>query len=217
MISISHGRFVPTARAMLLATLLAAGAITSACATMYVDNGLPEVPPERMPKVAQASPVQLLFEFRTKGTLNTRATDFLKDDVAEITRKSGLFSSVSNEPISGAGVLSLVIDNVPITGQSDAAAKGFVTGLTFGLAGSAVSDGYTCTADYVLPAGNTRLKKEVRHAIHTTVGAKGAPANSTKAKNMEAAARTMTSQIVSNALSQLAEDPAFAAAGASPP
>lgn len=183
--------------------------------TMYVDNGLPAVPAEAMPKSAQRVPVQLLFEFHTKGTLNARATDALKADVTKIVSDSGLFTSVSAEPVAGGGVLQLVLDNVPITDQGDAAAKGFVTGLTFGLAGSSVSDGYVCTADYLTPA-NTRIKRETRHAIHSTIGAKSAPPNSTKAKNPDAAVRTMTAQIVSNALKAVAEDPLFSATAVSP-
>lgn len=210
MITFPQRRFVPATRPILYAVVFAAATLSGGCVTSYVDNGLQEVTPDQMPKTIQPQPVQLLFEFRTKGTLNSRATDLLKEEVFEITRGSTLFSSVSAEPASGAGVLNLIIDNVPITSQSDAATKGFVTGLTFGLAGSAVSDGYICTADYLPPIGNARITTEVRHAIHTTVGAKGAPPNATKAKNMDSAARIMTQQIVSNALSQLAADPAFA-------
>ena len=54
-----------------------------------------------------------------------------------------------------------------------------------------------------------------RHAIHATMGAKGAPSNGIKAKSIDEAVHTMTRQIVLDGLKQLSADPVFAARGAS--
>ena len=115
-------------------------------------------------------PTQLLFEFQTKGVANARATDILKSHVIDQVKNSGLFSSVTEGKAEGGAVLSITLNNVPIT--DDAFSKGFVTGLTFGLAGSEVSDGYVCTARYIVGASNENIVKQARHAIHTTIGAK---------------------------------------------
>jgi hypothetical protein len=174
---------------------------------MYVDKGLKDVAPAEYMKPPEPKPVQLLFNFQTKGAANARATKFLSEEVTRTVTASGLFSSVSTDPVSGGALLSITLNNVPIT--DNAFAKGFATGLTFGLAGSQVSDGYVCTVDYLPAAGRAQLQKKLRHAIHTTVGAKGAPDNGIKAKNPTEAVTTMARQIVGNGLKDLSLDPQF--------
>jgi len=178
------------------------------CATHYVDTALKDVPPEKVVKVASPKPVQLLFEFQTKGATNARATDKLKAQTTDLVTKSRLFSEVSATPVQGNAVLSIVVNNVPLT--DNAAAKGFATGLTFGLAGNTVTDGYICTMNY-LPGNNTpKVTATVRHAIHTNIGAKGAPENAVKSASVTEAVETMMRQIVTNGLNTLASDPGFA-------
>jgi hypothetical protein len=202
-------------RSSLLRTLafvaISVGAFsTSGCATMYVDAGLQNASAADVRKPARVFDAQLLFSFRSKGTENARATDALKAQVAELVATSGLFATVGADPSLSGAILNITLDNVPITDQSDAAAKGFATGLTLGLVGSTVTDGYVCTIDYVAPGSTSKVTKTSRHAIHTTMGAKGAPANATKARNAEDAVRTMTSQIILDGLKQLSNDPVFA-------
>jgi len=191
-----------TAAAVLFVSLLSTG-----CASMYVDKGLKDVAPAEFMKPPEPKPVQLLFNFQTKGSANQRATKFLAEEVTRSVTSSGLFSTVSTDPVSGGALLSITLNNIPIT--DNAFSKGFATGLTFGLAGSQVSDGYVCTIDYLPAAGRTQMQKRVRHAIHTTIGAKGAPDNGIKAKNPNEAVTTMTRQIVGNGLKELSHDPAF--------
>jgi len=181
----------------------------SGCVTLYVDNGVPDTAAADFHRPQTPQPVQLLFSFQTKGVANARATDLLKDQVKETVMNSGLFSAVSVDPAAGGAILSVTIDNEPITSQQDAMAKGFGTGLTFGLVGSQVTDGYICTVDYVGAPGSARIEKVVHHAIHATVGAHAAPANSTKAPDGKTAAKTMARQAVGAALKQLGDDPAF--------
>src|SRR5689334_22745467 len=128
-----------------LATVAAvafAAMLMSGCATMYVDKGLKDVASSEYMKPPEPKPVQLLFNCQTKGAANARATKFLAEDVTKIVSGSGLFSSVSTAPMPGGALLSVTINNVPIT--DNAFSKGFATGLTFGLAGSQVTDGYIC-------------------------------------------------------------------------
>lgn len=189
-------------RARLLFTLLWAAALTG-CANFYVDGNTKDPAPAQYRRAAQAKPVQLMFEFQTKGALNARATEALKADVTAAVQKSGLFSSVSDQPVDGAAVLSIVLNNVPLT--DDAFSKGFVTGLTFGLAGSQVSDGYVCTARYLPPGQSKPAIASARHAIHTVMGTGADPHGAVKAENLDAAVRTMTRQVVGTALANLSQ------------
>ena len=183
---------------------LAGAAALTGCASVYVDTATKEIAASEFRKPGSPKPVQLLFEFQTKGAVNTRATAFLKAQVAEQVQASGLFSEVKDQAVPGGALLNITLNNVPMS--DDAFAKGFVTGLTFGLAGSQVSDGYICTAKYLDDAHPAPVVKVARHAIHTTVGASAAPANGTKAESVEAAVRTMTRQVVSTALNELSRD-----------
>lgn len=177
------------------------------CATPYVDNALKEVSASEIPKPVEPRPVQLIFEFQTQGKLNTRATDFLKAQVAENLRSSGLFAAIDDKPVAGGALLSVMLNN--LVEMDDAAKKGFIAGMTFGLEGSYVTDGYVCTVSYLAPGGTAPILKTVRHAIHTAVGNAGTVPNATKAASLEDAVRTMTRQALSAAMNDLARDPAF--------
>lgn len=177
------------------------------CASIYVDTATKEIPASTFKKTASPKPVQFIFDFQTKGVANATATKYLSEQVTAQVKESGLFSSVQSEPVADGGLLSLVINNVPLT--EDAASKGFVTGLTFGLAGSQVTDGYICTVKYLPSAQGAAISKTARHAIHAVLGAKEDPPNATKAENIEVAVRTMTRQVVSNVLNDLSQDTGF--------
>lgn len=189
-----------------IAAGLALALLFTGCASVYVDGATKEVPAAQFTKPAKAAPVQVFFEFQTKGVANAQATALLKGKVMEQVKGSGLFDAVSEQASAGGGSLSVTLNNVPMT--DDAFSKGFVTGLTFGLAGSQVSDGYVCTAKFT-PASGQAVTKSARHAIHTTLGAAAAPGNATKAAGMEDAAFTMQRQVLSQVLSDLSKDPAF--------
>lgn len=189
------------------AVLLLFSLLMTGCASFYVDTATRDVPPSELRMVAQPAPVQVLFEFQTKGVQNARATDHLRTQVIGQIKASGLFSAVEDKPVAGGAMLSLKLNNVPLS--DDAFGKGFVTGLTFGLAGNQVTDGYICTVEYLDPTRQTPIVKTARHAIHTVIGAKEAPANGIRAETIEEAVRTMTRQIVGTALKDLSFDPDF--------
>ncbi|WP_255989906.1 hypothetical protein [Chitinolyticbacter albus] len=189
----------------LLVGALAATVLMSGCASVYVDTATQDIQPGDIKPAAQPQPVQLKFEFQTKGAPNAAATSFLKDQVAEQVKNSGLFSSIEGQ--AGGALLNIVLNNIPLTDNPEG--KGFVTGLTFGVAGSVVTDGYVCKLTY-LPAGDGQpVNKEVLHAIHTTIGNANPPENAVPSESFEAAARTMTRQVVDNALKDLSQDPNF--------
>ena len=192
--------------ARLLAAMLAIS--LAGCATAYVDDTLHDLTPQERVTVANPQPVQLLFDFQTKGTHNGRAADLLKNVVTSAVQDSGLFSRVGSDPAPNGALLNIVINNVPLT--DDAFAKGFATGLTLGLVGNTVGDGYVCTADYVPGTNGAKITKSMRDAIYTSIGATaGTPQHAQKMPGLKEAVETMTRQVVSNTLNELAKDGAF--------
>jgi hypothetical protein len=194
-------------------TMLRAGFVVSAllllsgCVSVYVDNGTKEIDPSQFKKPDQAQTVQLLFEFQTKGVANDSATKFLKTKVIEQVKSSTLFSDVSETPVASGRVLSITLNNIPVT--DNAFGKGFMAGFTFGIVGTEVADGYVCTASYLEEPGKQPIVKEARHVIHATIGSHAPPANSTKAASLAEAVYLMTHQIVSNVLRDISLDPEF--------
>jgi hypothetical protein len=189
------------------AVLLLAAAALTGCASFYVDSATKEVPAAQYRRVEPVHPVQVLFEFQTKGVSNARATAHVKARAIEQVKASGLFSAVSEEPAAGGALLGITLNNVPLS--DDAFSKGFVTGLTFGLAGSKVSDGYVCTMNYTPAAGAVPIVKQARHAIHTSLGATSAPENAVKASSIEEALTVMVRQVLSTTLNDVTRDPNY--------
>ena len=194
-------------RASLCLAMIAGAALLAGCATHYVDGATREVPPAQFVKAAGNRPVQLLTEFQTRGVANAQATAATKEMIADNVRSTGLFTQVSDAPVPDAGVLSVTVNNVPLA--DDAAAKGFIAGLTLGVAGQQVTDGYICTVSYLAPGQSRPIVKSAKHAIHTTVGASAAPPNTYKASGLEDAVRLMVRQVMSVALNDLSHDPEF--------
>lgn len=195
------------ARRAALGLFLATSALLGGCASAYLDGTTKEVPVTQFKKPASPAPVQVLFDFQTKGVANAQATALLRDRVMAQVKASGLFSEVGSNAVANGALLSITLNNVPLT--DNAFSKGFVTGLTFGLAGSQVSDGYVCTASYRSGNDATAVTKQARHAIHTTLGAAATPGNATKMPDIKQAVYQMTSDVVSNVLSDLSQDSNF--------
>lgn len=198
----------PALSRFMTALLLAASLLLTGCATAYVDNATREIPASQYRKVAQPKPVRMSFEFQRAGAPNPAATDALRGQVNDQVAASGLFAGFVTAP--DAGVLSVTINNLPAN-TAEAAAKGFVTGFTLGLAGNTVTDFYECKISYLAPGQTQPVTTTSRHAIHTSLGATSGPAASkaTPAKSVEDAVRTMTRQIVSNALNNLSQQAAL--------
>lgn len=198
--------FARALRGAAIAALMAGSALLTGCASFYVDTATRDVPVAQFKKAANPKPVALTFEFQTRGAPNPRATEFLQAQVREQVAASGLFSAVGSGGDSAR--LNVQLNNVPKEGEN-AFGKGFVTGLTFGMAGNVVTDLYECKVTYLPPGQGAPLVTTARHAIHTSLGASGEPANAVKSANMEDAIRTMTRQIVANALNDLSQQATF--------
>lgn len=197
----------PVVRALFAALLVIAALGASGCATMYVDGALKDVDASQVRKPVRPQDAQVLFTFQTRGTANAKATAFLKEEITKTVEASGLFASFGPDPSLSGAILNITINNVPL--DDDAFAKGFATGLTFGLVGSKVTDGYVCTVEFLPPGSSQKVVAKSRHALHTTMGAKGAPKNAIKAKSINDAVLTMARQVVTAALKDLSQDRVF--------
>ncbi len=189
-----------------LAIALIACFALSGCLSVnsFVDKGQPTLTRNDFPAPAHAKPVQLLFEFRQKGAPNARGTTEVRPMITTVATESGLFATVSQTPVEGGGVLTVRIDNVPLTDNIEA--KGFGTGLTLGMVGSIVTDGYVCSATYVADGKTTQA--DLKHAIYSTIGNHAPPPGLTAMTPKDAANLAM-SQIMWNLLKQLSDKHAF--------
>ena len=197
--------------AMRITRILCAAAaigLSSGCTVShYVDGSTKEVSTAQYRKPAQPRPVQLVFVFQKLGVASEPETLHWKAQVADQVKAAGLFSEVSDVPVTSGAVLDVTLNHVSLT--DNVFSKGFVSGLALGLHGNSASDGYICTVRYQRDNAATPVVKLARHAIYATVNASDAPLNAVKAENVDAAVSTMTRQILSNALGDLSNDPDF--------
>jgi len=115
----------------------------------YVDPTLPKATAATLVARDAPAPLSLHVEFLTQGKPNVNVTRDLYNRISEVLRSSGLFSEVRSSSADNIDRLYVVMNNVGDRGG--AAAKGVGTGLTFGLVGSMVTDGYLFTATYNVP------------------------------------------------------------------
>ena len=196
----------------LAAPLGVAAVPTAASAAGYVSTMLGDVPADQKAVVAQPRPVQLLFQFRTKGAPNARGTKLLKDKVVDAVKASGLFSDVTDGPAADGAILNVVIDDVIAPKEmANAEAKGAVTGATMFIAGSNITEHYQSQIDYVAGPDAPKISRTAKHAVVFQMGLiNSAPADAVKVEGgINAAVFTMARQIVANPLNDLAKDPAF--------
>jgi hypothetical protein len=204
-----------------LAALFALSLAGAAAPASYIDSTLGEIKPQDKVAVASPQPVELLFQFQTKGALNARATKLLKDKVVEAVKSTGVFSQVSDTPTANGAVLEVIINDAPSSGDmSSAEGKGFVTGATFFVAGSTIRENYDCTINYVAGPGAAKLTRTANDGVYFQMGLiNSPPENAVKIGSLKEAIFAMARFIIINPLNALAGDPGFqtAATGAPPP
>jgi hypothetical protein len=104
----------------------------------------------------------------------------------------------AKETDTSLGTLAVQMDNVGDLGK--AVGKGFVTGLTLGLVGSTVTDGYVMKSSYSANDGR-KSEHEYQHAIHSLIGAGSTPEGVETMSPMEAAIR-----VVEDLIAQMLRD-----------
>ncbi|HAT32916.1 MAG TPA: hypothetical protein DCW29_19330 [Janthinobacterium sp.] len=175
--------------------VIAAGLLATGCVSMkqYVDPTLPKVTIADLTPSEPKQTVQLFFEYQTNAAMNAKATEAVRPMVLDSLKKSNLFSDVVMAPASAERKLFITINNFPVT--KDAASKGFMTGLTFGMSGTMVTDGFQMNAAYDTP-GQTEVKHTYQHALHTTIGNADGPANLVPAAKGEAIPQIMNDMVL---------------------
>ncbi len=165
----------------------------------YVDPNLPRVTYNEIESPQDPMSLRVSFDFQTNGKHNKRATKQVSQIVLETLNASNIFSSVELLELSDEANLDIVMNNVADLGK--AIGKGFVTGLTFGIAGSLVTDNYVFRAIYKTP-GKEPVTLEYNHAIHSTIGNKRGP-DGLKPMTLKEAIEDVTEQLVLNMLRDL--------------
>jgi hypothetical protein len=185
--------------------LLALGVIAlSGCLSTkhYVDPASGKIRYEDLRKPAQPIAMQVNVEFSRQGKRLPRADAQLRGDVEQVLRESGLIVPQAD---ATADEMTVAVNNVADLG--DAAAKGFGTGLTFGLAGSTVLDGYEMTV--TLKRGDAVVTKSgYKDVMISTVGNKAGPTGLSPLTT-NAAFSTIVQHLLLNALADLQKDGAL--------
>lgn len=157
-----------------LCSLALLGILASGCLSSrsYVDPQLGHLAYTDLQAASVPTPVHLVLEFQTRGKRNLAATNSTYDRVISVLRGSGLFTNIQATGAPDAARLDILMNNVGDIGK--AVSKGVGTGLTLGLVGSMVTDGYEFKATYTAP-GKEPVTKTYQHALHTTIGNKQGP------------------------------------------
>jgi hypothetical protein len=136
-------------------------------------------------------------QFERNGQLKPAAVAEVRSDIERTLRSSGIVVPYEGRGAAD-GQITVTLNNV--TNMTADMAKGFGTGLTWGLVGSTVTDGYimTCT----LTQADATTGGEYKHAILTTQGIKGAPDGMTKV-SLPAAVNQVIDDMVLNFLADM--------------
>lgn len=151
--------------ALLLIVLITSVALTGCVSPKsFLDTSFPKMSYEDIKKRGEPLRLKLSVEFQRNGQAFPRADSILRDNAERILRGSGIVTPVTDQ---GEGEIKVVVNNIADLGS--AAAKGFGTGLTFGLVGTTVSDAYELSLT-ITAQGKTINRHSIKHAFHTAIG-----------------------------------------------
>ncbi|MDJ0908043.1 MAG: hypothetical protein QNI99_02550 [Woeseiaceae bacterium] len=173
--------------------ILVAVALLSGCISVksYVDPAFGKATYDDIQQVSERHDLRIEVEFQRNGEVFERAHSEVENHVVRSLRATGVVEPVAE----GSGSLRVVVNNVANIGES--AAKGFGTGLTFGLAGSAVTDYYEISIEYT-DGNGTVTTHDYKHALHTTVGNKAAPVEDVEPTTLADGFGTIVEEIILN-------------------
>lgn len=168
---------------LLLVAMLLAGCMPKS----FIDPGMYKGGLKTAPKVEKPMPVTLSVTGLTNGKEHNRATEFWTRQFSKsLTDAQVLVPATGGE--NPKGTLTIQMDNVGDIGK--AAGKGFVTGLTLGLVGSTVTDGYVMKSSYAAADGR-KSEHEYQHAVHSLIGAGSLPEGVESMSPVEAVIRVV--------------------------
>jgi len=197
-----EGSLLRNLRVILLASAVAG--LVGGCLSIksYVDPQLPKVGYGDLLVRRDPRPAALTVAFHRNGEPATFGVSRAREEVRVVFQRSKLFSAVLDQPTTDTDAFDVILDNVGDVG--DAMAKGMKTGVTFGGAGSLVTDGYIFSATF-RPAGKEPVTKVYRHAIHSTIGNTDGPSGLTPMGISEAFSKVVE-ELVLNLLLDLQKE-----------
>ncbi len=173
-------------RIVLVLCVLTLTLVTQGCITTksYVDPSFPKIDlSEVQSPDGTAQPLVLDFTFLRNGTAVSNVTQAVRPKIEAILANTGYFAPILTSNEASEQQLTIKLDN--ITDIKDAVGKGFATGLTLGLAGSAVTDGYIFSASFQ-KTGKDPFENTYNHTIFSTVGNAKGPEGQTPLETAEA-------------------------------
>jgi hypothetical protein len=135
----------------------------------FVDPNFPRVSYDDVAKRSVPLRLVLGVEFQRNGEPFQKVDSTLRDVTERVLRASGVVIPIAD---GGEGQIRVVVNNIADLGG--AVAKGFGTGLTFGLAGSTVTDAYEMLVS-ITANGKTITRTAIKHALHTAIGNTSTP------------------------------------------
>ncbi|MCF2858401.1 hypothetical protein L1286_13010 [Pseudoalteromonas sp. SMS1] len=163
----------------------------------YVDPTFAKASYQDVKSVQKKYSTNVIVEFQRNGEAFERANKEVRNHVERTLRATGVIIPSNDNP---AFSLKIVVNNLADLGE--AAAKGFGTGLTFGAAGSLVTDYYEVSITYIDNSGK-ELTKKYKHALHTTIGNKKAPFENVDPTSPADAFGSVVEQVILNFITDM--------------
>jgi len=158
----------------------------------YVDPSFSKATYNDINSVSEKHATKVVVEFQRNGKTIESVNKEVRGHVERTLRATGIVSLTQQ----AAGVsVKVVVNNV--ADMSDAAAKGFGVGLTFGAIGTLVTDYYEIKIELDDGKG-TKLTENYKHALHTTIGNKGAPFQNVEPTTISDGFGTIVEQTILN-------------------
>ena len=158
-------RYFKTAFLVMMAVALTACMSTKS----FLDPSFPKISYEELQKPLQPKKLKVTAEFQRNGKHLEKVDQSISDSTERILRASGLAIPGSD---GSDGTIHVVLNNIADIGG--AVGKGLGTGLTFGLAGSLVTDAYEMQVT-IKVGGKTFTRTAVKHALHSAIGRAATP------------------------------------------
>lgn len=168
----------------------------------YVDPTFGKATYNDIQSVDKKHDALITVEFQRNGEKFDAAHTEVKNHVDKTLRATGVVNPTSN---NSDIILKVIINN--IVDMSDAAAKGFGVGLTFGAVGTTVTDYYEVTVEYTDTEGS--LIKSYKHAIHSTIGNEKAPFDNVKPTTVADAFGTIVEETLLNFVNDMQKSGKF--------
>ena len=166
----------------------------------YIDPNFGKATYDDVQNVVKKYDVQIAVEFQRNGEKLDAVNQEVLNHVERTLRATNV---VTPSKVETDYSIKVTVNNISDIGE--AAAKGFGTGLTFGVVGTTVTDYYEVTIEYTDENG-TNLTKNYKHALHTTIGNEKAPFEGVIPTTPSDGFRTVVEQVLLNFVVEMQKD-----------